>query len=939
MFSFSPWPFRRQRPSPQRGEATAEVDWNEEEPFLGPVRHTPQPLLPAKLHRTLVQMGWRALALVFGLLAAGLTLARLTYNPLDPSWNTATALPATNALGGAGARMADLLVQGIGLTTWYLIAALALTAVRTWRTLALPTPLRRLGWFALSILLWSLGLAVVLPWWPMVAGVVGFLFASFVPTWLGVVVGPLALLGALGATAHAMRVTWHEISSEIRGLAQVRHQVSMPKLNPVPVTNLNLWSWLRGLVSRRSGKPGDAPQEPDAIPRFLVPGDPVPAPTPTHGAAAMPPSDDFAPQSVDASGSSPLYEVDLDLPPSLATPGPQMEESEPGVGAGPAVPDQSLSEPLHPQDPADDFSPDPPDAGMRQAPAFVATPDGEAEEIDLVIQRPSATLVETAQVSRQTRGQSAAAAAQATAGTRATGASATATYAPPPLSLLYQPTPHDRAAAMTQEEADATARRLEATLKDYGVKGEITRVLPGPVVTLYELEPAPGIKTSRVVGLADDIARSMAALSARIAPVRGKSVIGIELPNPKRETVFLHELLADGSFAGSAAALPLALGKDIGGQAVMGDLAKMPHLLVAGTTGSGKSVAVNTMILSLVYALSPEQVRFIMIDPKILELSVYDGIPHLLSPVVTDPKKAVVALKWVVQEMNQRYQSMSTLNVRNIGNYNAKIKSALKNGETLRRQVQVGFDPDTGEPLVEDQAFDTRPLPHIVVIVDEMAELMLMVGKDIEAAIQSIAQKARAAGIHMIMATQRPSVDVITGTIKANFPSRISFAVSSKIDSRTVLNEMGAEQLLGQGDMLYQPNGGLTTRVHGPFASDEEVEAVVQHLCSVGTPDYVEAIGDEEAMDAAMGSDALDMPLFEKDSSGDDLYDRAVQVVLRDKKASTSHVQRRLQIGYNRAANLIDRMEQEGLITPADHVGRRKINVPGDSANDGEVPI
>ena len=426
----------------------------------------------------------------------------------------------------------------------------------------------------------------------------------------------------------------------------------------------------------------------------------------------------------------------------------------------------------------------------------------------------------------------------------------------------------------------------------------------------------------------------MAALSARIAPVPGKSVIGIELPNPTRETVFFREMLEDASFAQTKAALPLALGKDIGGGAVMSDLAKMPHLLVAGTTGSGKSVAVNTMILSLVYALSPDQVRFIMIDPKILELSVYDGIPHLLSPVVTDPKKAVVALKWVVQEMNQRYHNMSDLNVRNIANFNTKIKTALENGETLTRKVQVGFDPDSGEPIFEEQAFNMRPLPHIVVIVDEMAELMLMVGKDIEAAIQSIAQKARAAGIHMIMATQRPSVDVITGTIKANFPSRISFAVSSKIDSRTVLNEMGAEQLLGQGDMLFQPNGGRTTRVHGPFATDEEVEAVVDHLRTVGSPEYIEAIMNEDVLEAEAGPDGLDLPLFEKESSGDDLYDRAVQVVLKDKKASTSHVQRRLQIGYNRAANLIDRMEQEGLITPADHVGRRKMVVPGDSVQD-----
>ena len=520
-------------------------------------------------------------------------------------------------------------------------------------------------------------------------------------------------------------------------------------------------------------------------------------------------------------------------------------------------------------------------------------------------------------------------------------AASTAVYRPPALDLLYAPTAQDRGEAMSEADAQRQAQRLEAVLLDYGIKGTIVRVMPGPVVTLYELEPAPGTKTSRVVGLADDIARSMAALSARIAVVPGKSVIGIELPNTSRETVYLNELLAQPSYQQSSAALPLALGKDIGGQPVTVDLAKMPHLLVAGTTGSGKSVAVNTMILSLIYQLGPEQLRFVMIDPKILELSIYDGIPHLLAPVVTEPKRAVVALKWLVAEMNQRYQSMANLNVRNIAGYNKRLKDAIRKGEVLSRKVQTGFDPDSGAPRFESRPLDMQPLPHIVVIVDEMAELMLMVGKEIEAAIQSIAQKARAAGIHLIMATQRPSVDVVTGTIKANFPSRISFAVSSKVDSRTILGEMGAEQLLGMGDLLYMPNGGKLQRVHGPFASDEEVEAVVSYLKTLGEPDYAEALsnaiesGELESSSGAGGDG--DLPLLNLGNDAqDDLYQQAISVVLRDKKASTSHVQRRLQIGYNRAANLIDRMEQDGLISPADHVGRRKIIAGSGGSEDEE---
>jgi DNA segregation ATPase FtsK/SpoIIIE, S-DNA-T family len=476
----------------------------------------------------------------------------------------------------------------------------------------------------------------------------------------------------------------------------------------------------------------------------------------------------------------------------------------------------------------------------------------------------------------------------------------------------------------SEELLEETAGILEQVVQDFGVRGEIVNVRPGPVVTLYELEPAPGTKSSRVISLADDIARSMSAVSARVAVVQGRNAIGIELPNHKRETVYLRELLASQDFETSKHKLALCLGKTIGGEPVIADLARMPHLLVAGTTGSGKSVAINTMILSLVYRLKPEECRLIMVDPKMLELSVYDGIPHLLAPVVTDPKKAVVALKWAVREMEDRYKKMSKLGVRNIDGFNARIAEAKGKGEILTRTVQTGFDRQTGEAVYEDEMMDLDPLPYIVVIVDEMADLMMVAGKDIEGAIQRLAQMARAAGIHVVLATQRPSVDVITGTIKANFPTRISFQVTSKIDSRTILGEMGAEQLLGQGDMLYMAGGGRITRVHGPFCSDEEVEKVVAHLKRQGRPQYLDAVtACEEDEAAGEGEAAFDQGEFGAGTG--DLYDQAVAVVLRDKKASTSYIQRRLQIGYNRAASLMERMEKEGIVGPANHAGKREI--------------
>lgn len=497
-------------------------------------------------------------------------------------------------------------------------------------------------------------------------------------------------------------------------------------------------------------------------------------------------------------------------------------------------------------------------------------------------------------------------------------------YQYPSIDLLS--TAKDKAAnTINQKELDKTASDLEAVLQEFGVNGKIVKVRPGPVVTLYELEPAPGTKSARVIGLADDIARSMSAVSVRIAVVPGSNTIGIELPNKTREIVYLRDLLESPDFADSKAALTITLGKDIGGKNTYADLAKMPHLLVAGTTGSGKSVGVNSMIISLLYKMRPEECKLIMIDPKMLEFTMYNGIPHLLTPVITDPGKAVVGLKWAVREMEDRYRAMAKLNVRNITGYNKRLEELRMSGEKISRTVQTGFDSETGKPIYEEQELDLTPLPYIVIVVDEMADLMLVAGKEVEAAIQRLAQMARAAGIHLIMSTQRPSVDVITGTIKANFPTRISFQVTSKIDSRTILGEQGAEQLLGMGDMLYMPAGQRPNRVHAPFVKDSEVEQIVEFLKQQREPEYVEEVTAGE-LNPSNGSDK---PVFDNGNFGsgsdEDLYHQAVEIVRNDKKASTSYVQRRLRIGYNRAATLIERMEEEGIISAPDHAGRREV--------------
>lgn len=493
----------------------------------------------------------------------------------------------------------------------------------------------------------------------------------------------------------------------------------------------------------------------------------------------------------------------------------------------------------------------------------------------------------------------------------------------PTLDLLSEGSSDTGKNKVDKTGLEQNARLLESVLDDFGIQGEILKVWPGPVVTLYELQPAPGTKSSKVVSLADDIARSMSAISARVATVPGRNVIGIELPNADRKTVYLREILATETFERGRGSLSLALGKDISGAPVVADLASMPHLLVAGTTGSGKSVGLNAMILSLLYKLGPHECKFIMVDPKMLELSVYEGIPHLLTPVVTEPKKAIIALKWAVKEMEERYRAMSKLGVRSLSVFNRRIEEAGKSNKTIKKRIQTGFDRETGEPVYEMQEFDLKPFPQIVIVIDEMADLMLVAGKDVEATVQRLSQMARAAGIHLIMATQRPSVDVITGTIKANFPTRIAFQVTSKIDSRTILGEQGAEQLLGAGDMLFMSGSGRIKRVHGPFVTDQEVEKVVSMLKSQSQPEYLADVTEEP-------DGGFDSPFIPGGNGGDELYQKAVEIVRRDRKASTSYIQRRLQIGYNRAATIMEQMEDQGIVSEPNHKGRREVLLPED---------
>ncbi|MEE3626179.1 DNA translocase FtsK [Nitrospirillum sp. BR 11752] len=859
------------------------------------------------------------------LLALALAAILFSYDPNDPSWNTAGPHTAVHNVAGAfGSYTADVLVQCFGLAAYLLAVIVAGWGVRILRHDPPSFWAGRIaaGLFAITLAGVSLG-GISAPFGGGAGGnagrVIVTLIDHFIASHVGwsspVLLGLVMALATVALIVVALGVPFYQAFAAVGAAYGFLRRVGQwrPAVGPKPASVRRAPEPAPRSASRPA--PGSAYEPEDEAYEDYAEEPAAPASGLAgrlRAAAGSALGDGIGGLSGLAHGLKGGLAGTLK---GLATPKRAAPTSrrEPGFGDGlrrePSLSIPTLDRPASGMDRP---------AGDREPPR-----DGELDvEGEAAPRRPLATVVppkaKPVEIARK-----APAPVQPSLDLEPDGPSE---YELPPVDLLQLPDLSVRSPGVNEDGLRQNAQLLEGVLDDFGVKGEIGKVHPGPVVTLYELEPAPGTKSSRVIGLADDIARSMSAVSVRVAVVPGRNVIGIELPNAKRETVYLRELLEAETYDRSQHKLALVLGKDIGGQPVIADLARMPHLLVAGTTGSGKSVAINTMILSLLYRLPPEKCRFIMVDPKMLELSIYEGIPHLLAPVVTDPKKAVVALKWTVREMEDRYRAMSKLGVRNIDGYNMRLREARQNGETLTRRIQTGFDPDTGKPVFEDQPIDLTELPYIVVIVDEMADLMLVAGKDIEAAIQRLAQMARAAGIHIIMATQRPSVDVITGTIKANFPTRISFQVTSKIDSRTILGEQGAEQLLGQGDMLYMAGGGRITRVHGPFVRDQEVEDVVKFLKAQGEPNYVDAVTEED-----------DASPFDEDggsgggagggnaSSGDDLYDQAVAVVCREGKASTSFIQRHLRIGYNSAARLIERMEQEGVVSRANHVGKREV--------------
>ncbi|MDR6874720.1 S-DNA-T family DNA segregation ATPase FtsK/SpoIIIE [Bosea sp. BE125] len=821
-----------------------------------------------------------------GLLAltSAIALALATWSVDDPSINNATSGAVRNWLGRPGAMVADLLMQLIGLGVIALLFPPVIWALRLVRFHLFDRGALKLGLWVVGIVATGAVASALpaTPRWPL-------------PTGMGGVIGDGLLFGTrnlVGIAGNALSglVGFLYAGISILAITAAAGFGFVTDEDPIAENEDEDESWSES-EDRRDDEPGIAV----ILIGWLA-----------HGAMSL--------RGMILRRLPQPPEPLVNAGPTTSAPVPGRVRREPQFGE--AAP-RAASQP---------FAPEPLPVSRPPRPAAVDLPEDDDEPQDLrdlnaprvtapaIAPKPGKRMQREAQPSLLDRDQ----------------------FELPPLTYLSEPKKLP-ANAISTDALEQNATLLEGVLEDFGVRGEITQVRPGPVVTLYELEPAPGTKSSRVISLADDIARSMSAIAARVAVVQGKNAIGIELPNAKRETVFLRELLASQDFESSKHKLALGLGKTIGGEPVIVDLARMPHLLVAGTTGSGKSVAINTMILSLLYRLKPEECRLIMVDPKMLELSVYDGIPHLLTPVVTDPKKAVVALKWAVREMEERYKKMSKVSVRNIDGFNARVGEAKAAGEVITRTVQTGFDKHSGEAIYEEEVMDLEPLPYIVVIVDEMADLMMVAGKEIEGTIQRLAQMARAAGIHVVLATQRPSVDVITGTIKANFPTRISFQVTSKIDSRTILGEQGAEQLLGQGDMLYMAGGGRITRVHGPFVSDAEVEKVVAHLKTQGRPQYLEAVTSEEEEGASEGEDGA---VFDKSAMGqaesDDPYDQAVAVVLRDKKASTSYIQRRLQIGYNRAASIMERMENEGIVGPANHAGKREILVETGRAREDE---
>ncbi|MCA0304503.1 MAG: DNA translocase FtsK 4TM domain-containing protein [Proteobacteria bacterium] len=923
----------------------------------------------------------------FAVTAVGMLmlLALFTYSPADPSLNHATGRPPHNIVGLPGAYVSDLLLQTFGLAIILVPVALITWGVRMIRTHHLGFFGLRLSLLLLALLMMSVacvglgdvgaaathagpgglvGLALVSRFRELVlTHSSGGSLALIEPVCAALAF--IAMAPALGMNRTDLPLIFRILRAPFLGVAwMARSAVHLWRGKPEPVEEESDvpappigYAEIPGEIdaghydpAHFEPRPQDIPEEGAPLPdrgSLLVdapyapierPADDIPDMPPGHQPLALPdqaydePYDD-RPPAADVGRPRTMLDrlAGLRLEPLLGRlrggSRPADHRLEPVIASPPPGP-------AHARDlPEDDELPLPPVAPpvaspvaapvANPAPQPVAAAPEEAEVEDDNPFTPDplpADPAPPASAARIVPRKSGVAQGKraAKAGQRELDL-ATGEYQLPPLDILSLPSRVSET-KIDEEALEQNARLLETVLEDFGVKGQIVKVRPGPVVTLYELEPAPGTKSSRVIGLADDIARSMSAVSARVATVPGRNVIGIELPNARRETVFLRDLLSTRHYEDNRLNLPLALGKDIGGDPVIADLARMPHLLIGGTTGSGKSVAVNTMILSLLYRLPPDRCRFIMIDPKMLELSVYQDIPHLLTPVVTEPRKAIVALKWVVREMEDRYRAMSALGVRNIAGYNERLGDARRKGQALTRQVQTGIDPETRRPIFEEEEIDLTPLPFIVVIIDEMADLMLVAGKEIEAAVQRLAQMARAAGIHVIMATQRPSVDVITGTIKANFPTRISFQVTSKIDSRTILGEMGGEQLLGQGDMLYMAGGGKIARVHGPFVSDGEVEEVVKHLRAQSAPAYIDAVTDDpEAEEGAA------FPGESEDGESDQLYDQAIALVARERKCSTSFIQRYLQIGYNRAARIVERMEREGVVSPANHVGKREV--------------
>ncbi len=841
------------------------------------------------------------------LVALGLfgLVALMSWSAADPSWNKSTNAPPQNLMGFWGAHVSDVLLQALGLAALILLMPLIAWGYRLARHDGVRRPVLRVAaWLAAT--LFSAAFLSALPMlgiWALAprigfGGIVGDTLTHISLGFTSPVIGnglSYALTAFIAApiagflTLYAADLEWNEVVALANRAAFWRREEEedeeeLPLAYPVRRRRRGEAEIEAAPVAQRpSQRRGKRPHRPDVEPSRLrvmawAVGDIV-----TDLRDRLMREGEYAPLSADEIAEARMATFGGRNAARKSAPDDEEDEDEIDVDL-------------------DEDDDELPGRVSRLEPKLGGKPVPPVSRTAAKIAKPSKRAAREAQPTLALEPKS--------------------DYQLPPLSLLTKPKSLGAATLMSDEALQQNARLLESVLDDFGIRGEIINVRPGPVVTLYELEPAPGIKSSRVIALADDIARSMSAVSARVAVVPGRNAIGIELPNVKREMVFLRELLETSDYENASSKLALALGKNIGGEPVVSDLARMPHLLIAGTTGSGKSVGINTMILSILYRLSPDQCKLIMIDPKMLELSVYDGIPHLLAPVVTEPKKAVVALKWVVKEMEDRYRKMSKVGVRNIDGYNTRVIDADAKGEVLVRTVQTGFDKETGKAIYEEEEMDLSPMPFIVVIVDEMADLMMVAGKEIEGAVQRLAQMARAAGIHIITATQRPSVDVITGTIKANFPTRISFQVTSKIDSRTILGEQGAEQLLGQGDMLYMAGGGRIRRVHGPFVSDEEVEKVVTFLKRQGVPEYLEAITAEPEENGEMfGLDG------EGGGSGDDLYDKAVAIVARDKRASTSYIQRRLQIGYNRAARLIELMEEQGVVSPPNHQGKREVLV------------